>query len=71
MAADFDFRDLRTVEQIVQANPEAIPEKRLRWWIERAEVNGFSGCLVRVGKTLMIHEPRFNRWLRDHLGRAA
>lgn len=71
MKEDFDFRELRTVEEIAAINPNACPESRLRWWIERAHLNGFAACLVRVGRTVLIHEPRFNRWLRDHLGSAA
>jgi len=70
-AEDFDFRDLRTVEQIAHENQAACPGARLRWWIERADSNGFRQCLVRVGRTVQIHEPRFNRWLLDHLGLGA
>jgi len=68
---DFDFRDLRTVEEISAANPKACSESRIRWWIEQADRNGFRQCIVRVGRVVLIHEPRFNRWLRDHLGVAA
>ena len=71
MGEPFDFRDLRTVEQIAEANPYACPPARVRWWIEQADLNGFHACLVRVGRTVLIHEPRFNRWLADHIGRAA
>lgn len=67
---DLDFRDLRTVKQIAEGNP-AMKASTLRWWIDQADMNGFKGCIVRVGKSVYIHEPRFNRWLLDHLGRSA
>lgn len=65
---DLDFRDLRTVRQISDANP-AISAGTLRWWIDQAERNGLRWCVVRIGRTVYVHEPRFNRWLTDHLGR--
>ena len=68
-SADFDFRDLRTPRQIGEANPAVRPS--IRWWIDQAEANGFVACIVRVGRKILIHEPRFNRWLADHLGRSA
>jgi hypothetical protein len=66
---EIDFRDLRTPKEIGDANPAI--RRSVRWWIERAEVNGFHTCILRVGRKLLIHEPRFNRWLADHLGRSA
>lgn len=66
---DFDFRDLRTVEALGQENPAVKPS--LRWWLEQRDRNGFAACTVQVGKKIFIHEPRFNRWLSDHLGKSA
>ena len=67
--SELDFRDLRTPRQIGDANPAIKPS--IRWWLERSGENGFASCVVRVGRKILIHEPRFNRWLADHLGKAA
>lgn len=67
--SEINYRDLRTVKQIGQENPALRPS--LRWWIEQAERNGFGACIVKVNRKILIHEPRFNRWLADHLGQSA
>lgn len=70
--SDIDFRELRTVEEIAAANPSAFPNDRLRYLIEHANQNGLAGCIVRLGsRSILIHEPRFNRWLSDRLGQGA
>ena len=69
VSSDFDFRDLRSVDQIGKENPAI--KASLRWWLEQRDVNGFASCTVAVGRKIFIHEPRFNRWLQDHLGRSA
>ncbi len=35
----------------------------LRYLIFHAESNGFSHCIRRVGRTVLIDEPRFFEWV--------
>lgn len=64
----FDFRDLRTAKQIAAANP-ALSCSTLKWWIYGGEANGLQAAIIRIGRKVLIHEPTFNAWLRDRLGR--
>lgn len=75
--ADFDFRDLRTVAQIIDASRPAPSEEptlrpgTVRDWIFYSADYDFARCIVRVGRRVYIHLPSFNAWLGSRLGRSA
>lgn len=62
-----DYRNLRTVKQIVDAAPW-LTEGMLRWWIFHAETNGMAPAIFKVGKRVFIDENRFNKWLESRQG---
>ncbi len=51
-----------TVKQLSAKHP-AFPEGGIRAWIF-SDKNGFSECLHRVGKKVLISENAFLRWLK-------
>ncbi len=59
--------DYASVKQIADRNP-AFSEGRLRWILFNAATNGLaeSGAVIRIGGRVLIHEPRFCRWLESH-----
>lgn len=43
----------------------------LRWQLRNRGKNGLSGCVVIVGKKLLISKSRYEQWLGNQAGRAA
>jgi hypothetical protein len=39
----------------------------MRWWLFQRERNGLNQAVVRIGRLIRIHEPRFVRWLEEHI----
>ena len=52
-----------TVKQLSEKYP-AFPQGGIRSWIF-ADKNGFSKCLRRVGKKILINEQIFMDWLEN------
>lgn len=59
-----NYRNLRTVKQIADANP-AFTEASLRWMIYRSEETGLDEVLVRVGRRVLFGMDKFNEWLEQ------
>ncbi len=38
----------------------------LRWLIFNAKENGFSKCIVRIGRRVLIDEKAFAKWAEEH-----
>ena len=53
---------LLTVRQFSQKYP-AFPEGGLRYQIFHAERNGFSRCIRRVGRKVLLEESEVFRWI--------
>lgn len=57
-------RRLSTVKNIPNKYPDAnISESSVRWLIFNAKENGFSSCVVRMGRKVLIDLDRFETWL--------
>ena len=41
-------------------------EGALRWIVFKVETNGFKGCLLKVGRKVLIIEEEFLKWLEGH-----
>lgn len=54
---------LRTVRQMCEEYPNLFTEGRLRWLIFNAEENGFSSCVVRMGRRVFIDTGAVTTWL--------
>lgn len=63
--SDIDYRELVRCRQIVEESRGVITDGMLRWWVFNARSNGLAeaGAVVRVGRAVFLHRPRFNRWL--------
>tara|TARA_R110000868_G_scaffold138329_1_gene352311 strand:- start:33045 stop:33293 length:249 start_codon:yes stop_codon:yes gene_type:complete len=61
-----DYKNLRTVKQIVENAQPIITEGKMRWWIFHSETNGFAQVIVRLGGRLYIDRDAFNNWLETH-----
>lgn len=57
------LEDLYTVEALAAAHNKILTEAALRWQLRFREKNGLAPACVRVGKKLLIHRPRYERWL--------
>lgn len=68
-----DLNEFRTVRQLVARNPDVLSEGAVRWQIFNAKQNGLedAGAIVRVGRKVLLHEPRYVSWLTSNpnLGR--
>ncbi len=57
-------RRLSTTKNIPLKYPDAnITESSIRWLIFNAKENGFSTCVVRMGRKVLIDLDRFEAWL--------
>lgn len=57
-------RRLVTVKNLSSNYPGAnITDSSIRWLIFNAKENGFSSCIVRMGRKVLIDLDRFETWL--------
>jgi len=56
---------LFTVRQFSERHPWP-SQSGLRWLIFNAQENGFSKCIVRIGRRVLIDERAFFRWAENH-----
>jgi len=57
-------RRLSTVKNVPSKYPDAnFTESSLRWLLFNAKENGFSSCIVRIGRKVLIDLDRFEDWL--------
>lgn len=55
---------LSTVKNLPSLYPDAgFTESSIRWLLFNAKENGFSCCVVRVGRKILIDLTRFEEWL--------
>lgn len=60
-----DYRNLRTVKQIVDEASPVITDGKMRWWIFHSETNGFGKAIIRIGGRVYIDRNAFNVWLES------
>lgn len=60
----FDSRTLLTVRQFSQKHP-AFPEGGLRYNIFHADKNGFTKCIRRIGRKVLLDEAEVFRWIDE------
>jgi len=57
-------RQFSTVKNLPSKYPDAdFTESSIRWWLFNSKDNGFSKCVVRVGRKILIDVERFEEWL--------
>jgi hypothetical protein len=50
---------------LIRAYP-ALTESSVRWLRFNGDVNGFNGCVLTVGRKVLIDADAFERWLESH-----
>ena len=60
------FRKLSTVKNLPHKYPDAnFTESSVRWLIFNSKENGFSSCIVRMGRKVLIDLDLFENWLDE------
>ncbi len=62
------LHELRTVKQLCQEYPHLFTEGSLRWMIFNAETNGFSDCIIRAGRRVLIDVRALREWMARRRG---
>ena len=60
--------ELRTVEDLVERRKPILTEHLVRWHLRHRDTNGLALACVRVGKWVLISEPRYEAWLGSRAG---
>jgi hypothetical protein len=60
-----ELANLKTPRQIVESCP-GLTMGGLRTMLFHSRTNGLEGCVVRLGRKLLIDEAEFVRWLAMH-----
>lgn len=58
-------KKLATVKQIPKLYPGVFTESSIRWLIFNEKQNGFSCCIHRVGKKVLIDLDSFEKWIKQ------
>lgn len=67
-ATSIAINDLKTIEGIVNENPDVLNLPLLRWQLRHRQENGMSSCCVRAGKRILISKTRYEIWLASQAG---
>jgi hypothetical protein len=67
---DMELANLKTPKQIVDACP-GLTMGGLRTLLFHSRTNGLEGCVVRLGRKLLIDEAEFVRWLGTYREQAS
>ena len=63
-----NLNDLKTIEGLVEENPQALTVSLLRWQLRHRQENGLANCCVRAGKRILISKTRYEGWLASQAG---
>jgi hypothetical protein len=59
---------LATVKKTAELYPNAITEPAIRWLIFNEKSNGFSTCIRRLGRKILIDLDSFEHWIDSQTG---
>jgi hypothetical protein len=54
---------LATAKKIPELYPGVFTESSIRWLIFNEDINGFSSCVRRIGKKVLIDLDLFEEWI--------
>ena len=63
------LRDLATITQLVEENPEILSIATLRWQLRHRTENGLDACCIQFGKKIMISRSRYAAWVAGQFGK--
>lgn len=64
-----NLNDLKTIECLVDENPQALTVSLLRWQLRHRYENGLANCCVKAGKRILISKSRYEQWLAANAGK--
>ena len=67
MPVNLDKR-LATVKKIPSIYPDVFTESSIRWLIFNEHANGFSSCVRRLGRKVLIDLDAFESWIAKQGG---
>lgn len=63
------INDLKTIEGLVEVNPQVLTVPLLRWQLRHRYENGLANCCVKAGKRILISKSRYEQWLAANAGK--
>jgi hypothetical protein len=57
------FKRFSCVKEIAKAYSDAFSESSIRWLIFNEKTNGFSCCVKRIGRKVLIDLDQFEAWI--------
>lgn len=63
MSLNQDAKRLATVKNIPKIYPGVFSESSIRWLIFNEKENGFTQCVRRLGKKVLIDLDQFESWI--------
>ena len=60
-----DLSEFDTVDELVERHPDKFTRNQLMWILRNREENGLSDAVVKLGKRIYVHRPRFTRWFAN------
>lgn len=58
-----ELDNLYSVDDLAARYPKVLTVRTLRWQLRHREENGLCDACVKVGKKLLINEPKYAAWL--------
>ena len=62
---------LAAPKKIPAIYPDAFTESSIRWLIFNEKTNGFSCCVKRIGRKVLIDLDQFESWINEQGGQYA
>lgn len=63
MKENFETKRLATVKRTAELYSKALTEPAIRWLIFNEKKNGFSSCIRRIGRKILIDLDSFENWI--------
>lgn len=61
---NYSSRHLSSIKNLPSCYPGAgFTEQSIRWWVFNSKENGLEGCIIRIGRKILIDLDKFEQWL--------
>lgn len=62
------FKRFSSVKETAKSYSDAFSESSIRWLIFNEKINGFSQCIRRIGRKVLIDLDEFEAWIAKQGG---